>query len=93
MRIGPSLGEINLVRFILAWCYDYVHYVRSLTIHIHIGLSKNILCMEYIHARTHARTHARNEIQYNELYAQTRQATRSRCETVVKPGKENRRFP
>lgn len=57
MRIGSSLGEINLVRFILAWCYDYVHYVRSLTIHIHIGLSKNILCMEYI-LPTHARTHA-----------------------------------
>ena len=55
MRIGSSLGEINLVRFILAWCYDYVHYVRSLTIHIHIGLSKNILSMEYI-LRTHART-------------------------------------
>lgn len=53
MRIGSSLGEINLVRFILAWCYDYVHYVRSLTIHIHIGLSKNILSIEYI-LRTHA---------------------------------------
>lgn len=57
MRIRSSLGEINLVRFILAWCYDYVHYVRSLTIHIHIGLSKNILSIKYI-LRTHARTHA-----------------------------------
>jgi hypothetical protein len=57
MRIRSSLGEINLGRFILAWCYDYVHYVRSLTIHIHIGLSKNILCIEYI-LRTHAHTHA-----------------------------------
>ena len=57
MRIGSSLGEINLGRFILAWCYDYVHFVRSLTIHIHIGLSDYFLCMEYI-LRTHARTHA-----------------------------------
>jgi hypothetical protein len=40
MRVGSSLGEINLGRFILARGDDYVHYVRSLTIHINIGLSE-----------------------------------------------------
>jgi hypothetical protein len=54
MRIRSSLGEINLVRFILAWCYDYVHYVRSLT-NPYRHRFKRIYCLLSIyHARTHA---------------------------------------
>jgi len=57
MRVGSFLGEINLKRFIFAWCYDYVHFVRSLTNPYRHRFKRILFCMEYI-LRTHARTHA-----------------------------------